>query len=1348
MNRAGLLNFWYYDDEIFNFSDGKLLLRGTNGSGKSVTMQSFLPVLLDGRKTPDRLDPFGSKARRMEDYLLGEKDISQRDERTGYLFLEYKKKDSNQYITTGIGMQARRGKGMKSWYFLITDHRRIGYDFELYEQDQDEKIPFSQKQLENRIHLGGHVVSTQREYMELVNKHIFGFQSTEAFEDLIKLLIQLRSPKLSKDFKPTVVYEILESALPPLTDDELRYLSDTVENMDQTQQQIEQIEREHASSKKLVRHYHLYNQFILYERAKQWDFSTKQYEQIVKEKEQLEKSLQQIQEDCHNLKEALEDHKLKQKLALNEKERLQTNEVWQLQEERVKKQNDLEIDSRKTEQLEQRWDAKNHAYRKELIEREREYEKMERLDDEMADLFAELELSAKESSFTSHEVNISYFHRHEHETIDFTAWHQDVNEHEILLNEIKEISEELERLGKDRAELEKKLSEKKRTVDQFKQQLEHLEDWFTEQNQILMTAVFEWIDQHEHVSISSETSQQIARLIEGLYEHARYEQVREILINGINEYASRLQTEKYKVVEQRLNKQQEIDDMQDQLQYWKTLEMPNPDRADATNESRQELKEKDRAHIPFYAAVEFKDHVTDHQKERIEAALRQTGILDSLIINKDMKPHHDQYLQPDPLLLQTTLADYLYVDLEEGSTVYPEVVDAVLQSIPVEAENGRISVDIDGSYSFGCLVGHAPSFGPARYIGRSSRRKYQQEQIQYYQSKIYELQDEYQQLSHQISIFDDQLLDVEQWKGQIPQDQHLHDLYFEIQELKAKARLEERMLNEIDQQWKSLLFTLRNQQVALHEKSSHLQMTDIREAIQMIQDYRADLHALDKNYEKKKLAQIILKGLDERIAERLEEMDEIKGEQNIVTHKLNQLKGEIERIDQQLQLKGIDEIRERIQQVQVELQEAEYQISHISDQLPRKEENGKTMASQLDEIAVQVKFWGKMSITWEESVTAEVNQQFVEVEERTASAIMTQLVDKVKSYDHAKLATDLTKTTSYEQTNLMEYRMTDFLEREEEPEWFAEEWPIGLQPFINEWKQAQGRRKIILEYKGQRVSPYFIFESLESELMEKKNYLDEQDRQLYEEIIVNSVGMILRSRIQRAQQWVKQMDQIMRNRNNSSGLTFSITWKPLTADTEAELDTQDLVTLLQRNSKFLSEEDLNKMTSHFQSRIERAKEMIRLGNEGMTLHQILKEVLDYRKWFTFVLSFKRENESKRRELTNHAFFQFSGGEKAMAMYIPLFTAAYSRYKEAGEMAPYIISLDEAFAGVDDMNIRDMFQVVEQLDFDYIMNSQVLWGDYDTISSLAICELVRPKNANFVTVIRYKWDGKERIEEQA
>ena len=55
----------------------------------------------------------------------------------------------------------------------------------------------------------------------------------------------------------------------------------------------------------------------------------------------------------------------------------------------------------------------------------------------------------------------------------------------------------------------------------------------------------------------------------------------------------------------------------------------------------------------------------------------------------------------------------------------------------------------------------------------------------------------------------------------------------------------------------------------------------------------------------------------------------------------------------------------------------------------------------------------------------------------------------------------------------------------------------------------------------------------------------------------------------------------------------------------------------------------------------------------------------------------------------------------------------------------------------------MFELVEELGFNYIMNSQAVWGDYDTVSQLSICELVRPKNAPYVTVVRYCWTGKVR-----
>ena len=64
MNRIGFVNFWLYDEEDFEFEDGKLLLRGQNGSGKSITTQSFIPFVLDGDRTPSRLDPFGSSEKR------------------------------------------------------------------------------------------------------------------------------------------------------------------------------------------------------------------------------------------------------------------------------------------------------------------------------------------------------------------------------------------------------------------------------------------------------------------------------------------------------------------------------------------------------------------------------------------------------------------------------------------------------------------------------------------------------------------------------------------------------------------------------------------------------------------------------------------------------------------------------------------------------------------------------------------------------------------------------------------------------------------------------------------------------------------------------------------------------------------------------------------------------------------------------------------------------------------------------------------------------------------------------------------------------------------------------------
>ncbi len=274
VHRAGILNYWYYDEAEFLFAGGRLMLRGSNGSGKSVTMQSLVTVLLDGVTQARRLDSFGSQSRRIEDYLLGEREISEVDERTGYLFFEYKREATEQYVTTSIGLHAKRGTGrVDFWGFVLENGRRGGKDFSLYHLGHDPetgktvKIPLSRRELVHAIGADGQVVSSHSEYMALVNARVYGFRELGQYEELMRLLIQLRSPKLSRDFKPTVIYEILNASLPALTDEELRPLSETLANIEQTRLSLEQMRREEKAFSQLCQAYTAYNRSVLGKRA-------------------------------------------------------------------------------------------------------------------------------------------------------------------------------------------------------------------------------------------------------------------------------------------------------------------------------------------------------------------------------------------------------------------------------------------------------------------------------------------------------------------------------------------------------------------------------------------------------------------------------------------------------------------------------------------------------------------------------------------------------------------------------------------------------------------------------------------------------------------------------------------------------------------------------------------------------------------------------------------------------------------------------------------------------------------------------------------------------------------------
>ncbi|MFA5536755.1 MAG: hypothetical protein WDA53_06270 [Bacillota bacterium] len=597
MHRAGLLNFWYYDEEEFYFADGKLLLRGNNGSGKSVTMQSFIPVLLDGRKSPDRLDPFGSRARRMEDYLLGEKGVVDRDERTGYLFLEYKRKGLEQYFTTGIGLRARRNSPLDFWGFIILDNRRIGKDLLLYKSegslDKVEKIPLTRIELENRLAGGGKVVRTAKEYMHLVNKHIFGFEEMADFEELIKLLIQLRSPKLSKDFKPTVIYEILNESLPGLSEEELKPLSETIENMDQTQQQIEQLMKEQKALQRLCRQYNDYNQLVLLEKAEGFlKIHTELYRFYVEEKE-LAKQLAESKEARDRFALQKDELQRENTVLLEEKSKLEKHVVFDAEQEKInleQRHTTVKIQQGvKKESLE-----KGIATERSLKQKiNGEEERLLDLETQIQDWLEELDQVAEEAKFFNHSLAREEFSgKYQAAGFAFDLWKREAEDYRLKLGTVLKTVEKLDKVHLDYKEADKDLGESRKRADLNDIELKKWATLFESEKEKLLKDIYLWLEEVEELKISDFDLQGLSRICQNLFGEYTWEDLKGIVDQAYLSCSRLLDQGLAAIGQQLVVNQQQIGAKEGEIAQWKSKQDPEPARHSETVSAPPYLRAK------------------------------------------------------------------------------------------------------------------------------------------------------------------------------------------------------------------------------------------------------------------------------------------------------------------------------------------------------------------------------------------------------------------------------------------------------------------------------------------------------------------------------------------------------------------------------------------------------------------------------------------------------------------------------------------------------------------------------------------------------------------------------------
>ena len=510
-----------------------------------------------------------------------------------------------------------------------------------------------------------------------------------------------------------------------------------------------------------------------------------------------------------------------------------------------------------------------------------------------------------------------------------------------------------------------------------------------------------------------------------------------------------------------------------------------------------------------------------------------------------------------------------------------------------------------------------------------------------------------------------------------------------------------------------------------------------RRADEAASDYRQHFYQLRSGHE----LFLQIRSHMEELGERQEildgEMDQIRYEAGGVKKELKKEQEEYDSILRQLELTDYEQIRQKLDECMEWLKDYPERLQSCVAEKTLNEERIRALSEQAAQNEERISELRRRAEYLETCFAAERSLHYVELPGEEAEAaesaekIRSLLAGECRDMDKEQIIRSLNQVYFENRGFLTDYQIM-------QTELFEE-----LDREAQKGDPSAKRLDIAARYQGVRIPFGRLLTHLAEEIAELKDLIKAGDRELFEDILANTVSRKIRGKINSSNAWVEKMNSLMGAMNTSSGLKLNLRWRSRTAETEDQLDTKELVELLKKDYRLMREDEAAKLSAHFRSKVEEARRHARDSGGMISFYQVMKETLDYRKWFEFQLFFQKGGE-RVKELTNSVFGTFSGGEKAMAMYVPLFSAVVAKYQGGRPDAPRLISLDEAFAGVDNRNIRDMFRLMAEFEFDFIINSQVLWGDCDTLDALAIYQLLRPENAKFVTVMPYLWNGHARV----
>lgn len=308
--RAGILGLFRYDEQVFCFYRGRLLLRGNNGTGKSMALEVLLPYLLDAELSPEKLSTFGSRTRTMHTWLIGHDSNPDRTSARGYVWVEFGRvtDEGSEFFTIGAGLQTTRSaKSTRPWYF--TTAARVGNDNgQLYLGSAGTEA-LSQTQLAAALGtlsaegLSGRVHGSPGVHRDEVNRVLFRLDDRQ-FDALRKAMLNLRKPKLSDKLSETKLSGVLRDSLPPVDDVVTDELADGFERLDRHRDKVRKLLEAEAALAKVFKAYLGYLHALVGLRSTAVSACAKQLDETTTQHEKLSGSLAKAKQDFATTRQA------------------------------------------------------------------------------------------------------------------------------------------------------------------------------------------------------------------------------------------------------------------------------------------------------------------------------------------------------------------------------------------------------------------------------------------------------------------------------------------------------------------------------------------------------------------------------------------------------------------------------------------------------------------------------------------------------------------------------------------------------------------------------------------------------------------------------------------------------------------------------------------------------------------------------------------------------------------------------------------------------------------------------------------------------------------------------------